>query len=390
MTKSAAAPIIRMLSGAHLAPAALVGRYKMQPVMEICAVAVNVSQKLRRRSQNLSEKGVCMKKAVLMLLCLALLLCGCGKKAATATGFALDTVIEITDYSGDKALAEAAVDLCAQYDHKFSNTIAGSDISKLNAANGAPVAVSKETIGLLRTAVYYSKLSGGKFDVTISPASSLWDFESGKAVLPDAKKLAQAVTRVDYRNIVISGTTVALKNGAQIDLGAIAKGYISAKIRDYLIKAGSAGGIVNLGGNVVVYGDKPDKSDFSVAIKKPFSHNGAYAGIVMLSDGAVVTSGTYERCFTLNGKLYHHILDPATGMPAETGLSSVTIISKDPTAADALSTTCFLLGEKEGKKLIESMDDTEAVFIREDGTVVLTSGIGSKTDTNCFCRFKPE
>lgn len=311
--------------------------------------------------------------AAFFLFCTAL--CGCGDKTRTITGFGLNTVVSVTVFDGDETALSDALVLLGELERKLSRTVADSEIARANRAEGAPTEISADTAELLRQALSFADLSGGKFDITVCPASSLWDFGAAEPEIPAADALAEAVSRIGYEKVSLSGNTLILSGGAEIDLGGIAKGYIADRIAAQLKSAGKVRGIVNLGGNVVVFGGKADGSPFTVGIQKPFAASGETALTLCLSDGAVATSGTYERCFTRNGILYHHILDPETGMPANTGLASVTVIASSSAEADALSTVCFLLGEAEGMALIEKRPDTEAVFILDDGSLRLSPGL---------------
>ena len=245
-----------------------------------------------------------------------------------------------------------------------------SELYKLNHANGQPFTVSSETANLIQDGIHYSELSGGAFDLTIEPVSALWDFKADKPTVPSSDAIAQAVSHVDYTKVDIQDNTVTLEDPeAGIDLGAIAKGYIADQVKTYLKKQGIKHAIINLGGNVDVIGTKPDGSKYNIGIQKPFDESGEAITSVQLKDQTVVTSGIYERYFKKNGKLYHHILDPRTGYPCENNLYSVSIITDSSTKADALSTTCFLLGYEKGMELIQSMDGVEAIFITDDEKV---------------------
>ena len=258
----------------------------------------------------------------------------------------------------------------------FSTTNTDSELYKLNHASGQPFTVSSETASLIQEGIHYSELSGGAFDLTIEPVSALWDFKAAKPTVPSADAIAQAVSHVDYTKVDIQDNTVTLEDPeAGIDLGAIAKGYIADQVKTYLKKQGVKHAIINLGGNVDVIGTKPDGSKYNIGIQKPFDESGEAITSVQLKDQTVVTSGIYERYFKKNGKLYHHILDPRTGYPCENNLYSVSIITDSSTEADALSTTCFLLGYEKGMELIQSMDGVEAIFITDDGKVHRTDGI---------------
>lgn len=252
----------------------------------------------------------------------------------------------------------------------FSNKVEDSEISRINNAGGAPVEVSSETVTLIKKAVYYSDLSNGVFDITIAPVSNLWDFHADEPVPPAAETIAAAASHVDYKNILIKDNTIQLLDPyASIDVGAIAKGYIADKLKDYLKDHGIRHALINLGGNVLAMGKKLDGSEYNIGIQKPFDQTGEPITSIRLSDKSVVTSGTYQRYFESEGKMYHHILDPHTGYPCENNLHSVTIITNSSLTADALSTTCFLLGYDKGLRLINQLDNVDAVFITKDNEI---------------------
>ena len=164
------------------------------------------------------------------------------------------------------------------------------------------------------------------------------------------------------------------REGMGVTLGAIAKGYIADKVKETLIERGVTSAVINLGGNVLLIGSKPDGSPFRVGIQDPLGQSGSIIRYIDASDEALVSSGVYERYFTHEGKRYHHILDPFTGSPSESGVSGVTVICQRSADADALSTVCLLLGQEKGLELIEALPGTEAVFVSDDGTVTASSG----------------
>lgn len=325
------------------------------------------------------KKNNIIKKLSAVLTASALLLTGCsGAKSSTQTDQDLtytdmlfDTVIKIQILEpADESILDGLKKLCEKYDTMFSATNTDSELYKLNHANGQPFTVSSETANLIQEGIHYSELSGGAFDLTIEPVSALWDFKADKPTVPSSDAIAQAVSHVDYTKVDIQDNTVTLEDPeAGIDLGAIAKGYIADQVKTYLKKQGIKHAIINLGGNVDVIGTKPDGSKYNIGIQKPFDESGEAITSVQLKDQTVVTSGIYERYFKKNGKLYHHILDPRTGYPCENNLYSVSIITDSSTKADALSTTCFLLGYEKGMELIQSMDGVEAIFITDDEKV---------------------
>lgn len=325
------------------------------------------------------KKNNIIKKLSAVLTASALLLTGCsGAKSSTQTDRDLtytdmlfDTVIKIQILDpADESILDGLKKLFEKYDTMFSTTNTDSELYKLNHTNGQPFTVSSETANLIQEGIHYSELSGGAFDLTIEPVSALWDFKADKPTVPSSDAIAQAVSHVDYTKVDIQDNTVTLEDPeAGIDLGAIAKGYIADQVKTYLKKQGIKHAIINLGGNVDVIGTKPDGSKYNIGIQKPFDESGEAITSVQLKDQTVVTSGIYERYFKKNEKLYHHILDPRTGYPCENNLYSVSIITDSSTKADALSTTCFLLGYEKGMELIQSMDGVEAIFITDDEKV---------------------
>ncbi|MBR0508080.1 MAG: FAD:protein FMN transferase [Clostridia bacterium] len=304
--------------------------------------------------------------ALLALVLLRLPLFGCRTETPhSMSGFACDTIVTVTAYAPQETV-DATLAICADYEKVLSKTAEGSDVWRLNHANGEPVVVDPETAALLSLAVEIGTLSDGAFDVTIAPASALWDFNADEPVLPDPDALRTACERIDYRNIVIDGNTVTLLNGAEIDLGGIAKGYIADRVAAYLRSQGVASACINLGGNVVTIGTKPNGDPWTIGIRDPNGAPDESEEVVSITDGAIVTSGTYERGFTLDGVRYHHVLDPETGMPVSNGLASVTIIGERSDLCDALSTACFVLGEEASKPLLDRFG-VSAIFLYADG-----------------------
>ena len=313
-----------------------------------------------------------------ILLCMILvLLCGCSittKEPLSKTGFHFDTVITITLYdSKDEELLNTCFDFCREFEELVSRTIETSEISMINHANGQSVEVSDTTIELLKRGIEFGELTDGAFDITIAPLSELWDFKSNPGNVPSEADINEALSHVDYKNIVIDGNTVTLKDpDAAIDLGGIAKGYMADQLKEYLLAEGITSAIINLGGNVLTVGSKPDDNAFHIGIQKPFDEQNATITSVSVKDSSVVTSGSYERYFEVNDTIYHHILNTDTGYPCDNELLSVSILSKESIDGDALSTSCFALGLENGQKLIESMEDVDAIFVTKDFEMVDT------------------
>ena len=324
-----------------------------------------------------------MKKALIaVMLCIALLLTGCQSKAAeprkqSTVVFYFDTVVTITVYSDDENILSGLDEECLRYENMLSKTVEGSDVWNINHANGERVAVNEETRELILTALEFSRMSEGRFDITVEPCVALWDFTSeDRGVLPDADELAAAAEKVDWTKVDVNDEGVLIPEGMSIDLGAIAKGYISDRIADYFVEKGVESALLNVGGNVRTVGLKPDGSNWRIGIQDPEGvRDQSIVGVATLGDNAVVTSGIYERGFILDDVVYHHILDPNTGWSVQNELAGVTIVAKEACTADALSTTVFAMGLEEGTEFIENFDGVDAIFVTRDGDISWTSGL---------------
>ena len=291
----------------------------------------------------------------------------------TATAFKLNTVVKVTIYdSQDEKILQDALALCDKYEKIFSRTRTDSEIYLLNEGKlpqeDGYYILSEECAELIGKGLYYSELSGGAFDITIEPLSSLWDFTSGEKQIPDSQTLVEAQKHVGYEKVELKGNKIRFQeDGMGLELGAIAKGYIADKIKEFLISEGVESAVIDLGGNVLCIGARPDGEAFRVGIQKPFADRNETVATAGIRDRSVVSSGIYERYFEKDGKLYHHILNPKSGYPYENGLTAVTILSDESVDGDGLSTVCFALGLEKGLELINSLPDTQAVFITEDG-----------------------
>lgn len=308
---------------------------------------------------------------------------GCGRivEPVTETGFYLDTVVQITLYDTNSRDSctnniRECFSLIDTYEHMFSATIEGSDIWEINHAAGSPVTVSDDTVILLQTALYYSELSNGLVDLTVLPLSNLWNFGSqDNPHKPSDNDINEAVSHINYHAVRIDGNTVTLTDPeAAIDLGFIAKGYIADRLKEYLVNQGVENACINLGGNLLTLGGKPDGQPYRVGIQKPFAADGEIITAISVTDSSVVSSGIYERFFYENDILYHHLLNTSTGYPEDNNIAGVTILAPSSVDADALSTTCYFLGLNAGMELIESLDHTEVLFITTDGELISSDG----------------
>ena len=342
-----------------------------------------------------------------VLVCPMLLFTGCGNitDADTSTtgnqpisisSIKLNTAVQITIYdSQDKALLDDCLALCDKYELVFSRTNEKSELYKLNHrkdtsdkdpnADGQttpyPVSgtadtwhISEDLASLLSQGLSITRESDGAFDIAIAPLTSLWDFTAEDPKVPDDAAIQKALPLCSSDGVTIDGQDITLpSDDIQFDVGAIAKGYIADRLKDFLVKKGVNSAIINLGGNVLCIGSKPDGTPFKVGIQKPFADRNETEAVMDIAGKSVVSSGIYERCFKQGGKLYHHILNPQTGYPYDNGLISVTIISDQSVDGDALSTTCFALGLEDGLKFAEKKG-VQAVFITEDYELHYTDG----------------
>ena len=341
-----------------------------------------------------------------VLVCPILLFTGCQNTTGTSTAtekepisissIKLNTAIQITIYdSQDKSLLDDCLALCDRYELIFSRTNENSELYKLNHrkdtsdkdpnADGQTIPypisgtadtwhISEDLASLLSQGLSITRESDGAFDIAIAPLTSLWDFTAEDPKVPDDAAIQKALPLCSSDGVTIDDQDITLpSDDIQFDVGAIAKGYIADRMKDLLVKKGVNSAIINLGGNVLCIGSKPDGTPFKVGIQKPFADRNETEAVMDITGKSVVSSGIYERCFKQNGKLYHHILTPKTGFPYDNSLISVTIISDQSVDGDALSTTCFALGLEDGLKFAEKKG-VQAVFITEDYELHYTDG----------------
>ena len=293
-------------------------------------------------------------------------------KKAAISGFYFDTLITLEFYGefSDEA-ADSCLKLAAYYDGLLNKSVESSDIFKINHSNGQTVSVSQETAELLTYCIDFAKESGESFDPMIGALSSLWDFKSETPDIPSKTDIDNALGHIDIDLISINKDKVTINDPyAQVDIGAVAKGFIADRLKERAESLGIESGIINLGGNVLVIGSKPDSSPFKVGIKEPFSDSSEPITFVEVNDLSVVTSGCYERYFEQNGEIYHHILDTKTGYPVKNNLLSVSVIGPSSAVCDALSTVLYIKGIDEGLEFIAGYEDYECIFIKDDKSVI--------------------
>jgi len=319
----------------------------------------------------------------------------CRQNETTRIEFALGTVcvVSLFDNGQDKIYNDIFSRL-REIENLMSVNIPSSDVSRVNASSGIePVIVHENVFTVIERAKYFAELSLGAFDPTVGPLVSLWGIGSDNQRVPSLSEIEKAISLINWRIIELNAETKSVfltETGMALDLGAIAKGYAADETALAAIRAGVKRAKIDLGGNIILIGEKTDKTPWRVGIQNPEKERGNILGIAQTSAPlnfpalkTIVTSGIYERNFEENGKRYHHIFDPSTGYPSYNGLLSVTIITNISMDADALSTAVFVLGYEKGSALLESFPETEAIFVFEDRSVKTTPGANfTLTDTS--------
>ena len=298
----------------------------------------------------------------------------CGPASRELT--AMDTYMAMTLYHQPREEAEQslqqAAGLIAELDELLSVTDTDSELYRVNHSGGETVSLSEETRALLAEALALCKSTGGALDVTIYPVVLAWGFTTGDYRVPEQEELRALLEKVDYTQVALTEEGVTLPEGMELDLGSVAKGWTGDRLMELFRSAGVTSAIVELGGNVQALGTKPDGSPWRVAVQAP---EGGYAGALEIADKAVITSGGYQRYFVQNGETYIHIMDPASGRPAETGLHSVTVVTDRGIMGDALSTALFVMGQEKAVDYWRFRQDFDAIFLSEDGTAAITEGL---------------
>lgn len=326
-----------------------------------------------------------MKRYVTAAVLGAVLLVTAGCQASLASSqsdfYAMDTFMTVTAYHSDKELAHTAQTEIEQrvnaLDVLLSRQRAESELAKLNAANGAPVTVDPELYEVIETAVSYAELTDGAYDPTTAPLSDLWKIGTEDAHVPAQAQIDAVLQNVGWQKIHFLGNNqIQLADGAQIDLGGIGKGWAANDAAEICRTAGETLHVLaQLGGNIIGIGENPksDTGEWVIGVADPEKATN-YVATIAITDESVVTSGDYERYFEENGKRYHHIFDPKTGYPADSGLRGVTVVDKDSAKADALTTALFVMGLPRGLEFCEQ-HDIKAVFVTDEHEVIPTESV---------------
>ncbi len=313
----------------------------------------------------------------IQILLLSLILCGCSlfpsgqSEPVSRTGFVLGTVVSVKLLeNGSEKILDQVFERLTDIENHMSVNIETSDIFQLNKLGSFKV--SDDTLNVLEAGLEFGDLSDGKFDISMGPIVDLWKIGTEDAHVPDPEEVKDQLQYVDYKQIMVSGNTVTIPQGAKIDLGGIAKGYAADEVSKILFENDVKRAIINLGGNIKVIGNKAEGTPYNIGIQGPEEMRNDYLGIVEVEDKTVVTSGDYERYFVEDGVKYHHIFD-STGYPFVTNVASVSVITESSMMADALSTILFLSSIEEGIALVNSLDGVECIYVTKENQLYFSS-----------------
>jgi FAD:protein FMN transferase len=291
----------------------------------------------------------------------------------------MGTVVSQKVYGANaKEAADAARKRLKELDALLSFQSASSDLSKLNTHAGTgSITLAPETIFLLKKSLYYSKITHGSFNILVGPLVKRWNVTAADADVPSQKEIDALLPLIKYTDLTVDEAHSSArleKKGQMADLGGIAKGYASDEVIRIYKKYGITSAIIDIGGNIGLLGASPDGTPWRIGIQNPGAERGTYLGYVKLMNKSLSTSGAYERFFKKNGKIYHHIIDPATGYPSDSGLLSASIIANESVDSDALS-KIFVMGAARGISVVKTIHDTDAVLVTKDKKIIITKGI---------------
>lgn len=314
-------------------------------------------------------------KRLLWIGLLLILLAGCStapQELHSTSLFAMDTVMELSACADQRVLDEAT-GIITGLEEQISVTREGSEIYALNQQGcGTLTGDGAELFG---RALALCQKTDGALDLSIYPVVQAWGFTTENYAVPPQAALEQLLARVDYSRIGFDPASgaVTLEPGMEVDLGSVAKGYLSSRLTAFFRDRGVTSALVNLGGNVQALGCKPDGTPWRIGVQDPMGSD--YLGVLEIENKAVITSGGYERYFEQDGKTYWHILNPKTGTPAEAGLISVTVVGEDGLLCDGLSTALFVMGLEKAEAFWQSSADFEAIFVTADQQIIITEGL---------------
>lgn len=318
--------------------------------------------------------------AILMGIGISLAFAGCTSQSLEGQQeqvdfFGMDTYMTITAYGEDAGEAvEEAQARILELEKEWSVTDESSQIYQANHSGGSPVTLSDDTRDVVSFALEMAEKTGGALEPTIYPVLEAWGFTTDENRIPAPDEIQTLLEHVGYEQVSLSGNELTLPEGVELDLGAVGKGYAGDAAAEVIKEQGVTSALLDLGGNIQAVGKRPDGTDWRIGIRNPFGDG--QMGMLLASDCAVVTSGSYERYFVgEDGKEYTHIIDPETGYPVDNGLVSVSIIAEEGKVADALSTSMFVKGLEGAEEYWKEHQDFEMIAVTEDGDIYVTEGI---------------
>ncbi len=331
---------------------------------------------------------ILISSLLLMILLSSLSACRSSGNLQKVDGdaFVLGTFGQIRVFTSSEAKGKKAIDKAFKRITEIENTMSASlpntDVAKINKSAGkSPVKVNPDTLFVINKGIEYEKVTKGTFNITLGSLIELWGIGKDWQKVPTLQEIQEAQKHIDINQLEVKDKKVLIKDPQMLmDLGGIAKGYAVDEAVKVLKESGIKSGFVNLGGDIYVFGDKPDQTPWYIGIQKPVIESSTVMARVNLYNQSIVSSGDYERYFEENDVRYHHIIDPATGYPSDGGIVSVTIISDKAIDGDVLSTSVFILGLEEGLELLEGLDGIEGVIITNDNSVYTTSGMANKVE----------
>lgn len=292
------------------------------------------------------------------------------------SGLSMGTVATAQLYGpgGETIAAKLFSELDTLENERLSWRSASSEIARINASSGSPVSVSGQTAVYFQQAAAVTDKSGGAFDCAMGALTKLWDIGGENARVPSAKELALALQALGKQALSLQDGQVTLAKGQALDFGAIGKGIACDEAKKLLNQTDLSGAVISVGGSILLWGNRPGGGVWRVGVRDPRGEAANQLGTFSLAEGFVSTSGDYERTLTANGRVYHHILDPKTGSPADAGLISVTVTAPSGLLSDALSTACFVLGYEKSLPLLDSFG-AQAIFVTKEKGVRVTGGL---------------
>lgn len=316
------------------------------------------------------------KISAILLVISAFLLTSCTKAPEKSEEyfFAMDTYMKIEAYgeNAENAVSQARARVEA-LEKLWSATDENSEIYAIN--HGENPELSAETLDLLSFTLEMSAKTDGAFDATIYPVLTAWGFTTDEHRVPDESELAELLKKVGYEKVLVDGNKISLERGMMLDFGGAAKGWASDECARIMRENGVKSALINLGGNVYALGKRADGNLWRIGVADPQSESAENAGIISVCDRAVVTSGSYQRYFTQDGKTYGHIIDTKTGFPADNDLLSVTIVAEEGKLCDVLSTALFVMGREQAEQFWQKNGGFEMILIEKSGEIYVTAGI---------------